>query len=246
MSPKNLMTRREIIKTLGAGAALTGLGLLSTRAGLVENSRPDSLKYPFTLPPLGYEFNALEPHIDSLTMSIHHDKHHQGYVNNANKAMHDYPELQGMGAAQVLANLKDVPEAIRGSVRNNVGGHANHSFFWKIIGPGAQSEPEGILGEAIIREFGTVGEFRTKFAQAAMQRFGSGWAWLSMFDGGLSIHSTPNQDSPISEGKTPLLGLDVWEHAYYLHYQNRRADYVNAFWSIVDWRQVEANYLTAV
>ncbi len=246
MSSKNLFTRREAIKTLGAGVALTGLGLMSTRKGYAEPSLPKPLAQPFALPSLTYDFDALEPHIDRRTMEIHHDKHHQGYVNKANMALADYPELHGRSANQLLTNLEEVPEPIRLSVRNNVGGHANHSLFWQVINPMGGGEPQGKLAAAISAEFGSLSELKAKFSQAAKTRFGSGWAWMSVRDGALIIHSTANQDSPLSAGIVPVLGLDVWEHAYYLHYQNRRADYVNAFWAVVNWRQVEANYLAAL
>ena len=207
---------------------------------------PDSVvartAQPFTLPPLGYDFDALEPAIDAQTMRIHHGKHHQGYINNANKALSGDADLQGRPAEELLRNLDDVPAEIRTAVRNNVGGHLNHSLFWSVISPDAGGEATGGLAQAIARDFGSFAAFQDKFADAAGKRFGSGWAWLSAKDGRLQVHSTANQDSPISEGWTPILGLDVWEHAYYLHYQNRRADYVKAFWSIVDWDNVAARF----
>jgi Fe-Mn family superoxide dismutase len=187
----------------------------------------------------------LEPHIDQRTMEIHHTKHHQAYITNANKALADYPELKGKSAEEVLRNLTLVPEAIRTTVRNNAGGHVNHSFFWKTIGPKAGGSPAGELADAITKTFGTFEAFKAQFADAAMKRFGSGWGWLSVQGGALKIHSTANQDSPLSEGAVPLLGVDVWEHAYYLHYQNRRADYLTAFWNVVNWSQVAMNFKTA-
>lgn len=239
------ITRRNLIKTLGAGAALVGMGLMSTRQSMAAGPQP--LAQPFTLPPLPYALDALEPYIDAQTMGIHHGKHHQGYLNNANKALADYPELQKQTAEELLKNLDAVPAEIRTAVRNNVGGHANHSLFWQIIGPNAGGEPTGKLADAIVSSFGSVDEFRTKFAETATKRFGSGWAWLSVgSDGELVVHSSANQDSPLSEGLVPVLGLDVWEHAYYLHYQNRRADYVKSFWSIVNWSQAAQNYAAAV
>jgi len=187
----------------------------------------------------------LEPYVDAQTMEIHHGKHHQGYVNNANKALSDYPELHGLLATQLLERLNEIPSSIRTAVRNNVGGHVNHSLFWKIIGPNKGGEPVGKLADAIKTTFGSVSAFQQEFATAAKTCFGSGWAWLSVKDDRLLVHSTANQDSPLSEGATPLLGLDVWEHAYYLNYQNRRADYINAFWSIVNWEQAEVNFTAA-
>lgn len=246
MKPQITFTRREVIKTLGAGAALAGMGLVPSKIGRAEPTVRLSLQQPFVLPPLAYDYAALEPHIDTLTMQIHHDKHHQGYVNNANKALVDYPDLQGMTAQQLLSDLEFLPVALRTTVRNNVGGHANHSLFWQVISPKGGGAPVGKLAQSIDRTFGSFQSFVTEFSNAAMHRFGSGWAWLSVVDGRLKIHSTENQDSPLSEGATPILGLDVWEHAYYLNYQNRRADYVQAFWNIVNWDQAGINFLETV
>ena len=234
---KTPISRRDALKTLGAGAALLGLGLTAGRAESTTASAPQ----PFTLPKLGYAFDALEPHIDARTMEIHHSKHHQAYINNANQALAGFPELHGLDAAALLRRLDSVPEKIRPAVRNNVGGHHNHSLFWQVIKPQGGGEPTGALAAAIVRDCGSLAAFKSQLTDAAMKRFGSGWAWLSLKEGTLRVHSTANQDSPLSEGATPLLGLDVWEHAYYLHYQNRRADYVAAFWNIVNWTQVEKN-----
>ncbi len=257
MTPPNFgsLSRRDALKTLGAGAALIGAGALSLRSLAAETMvRPVAptaaaitapTLQPFKLPDLGYPYAALEPHIDADTMKIHHTKHHQSYIDNANKALADQPELQRRSAEAILADLSGVPEKIRTAVRNNVGGHVNHSFFWKVIGPGQGGEPGGRLGNEIVKTFGSLDVFKTQFADAAMKRFGSGWAWLSVKGGALVVHSTPNQDSPLSEGATPVLGLDVWEHAYYLHYQNRRADYVKAFWNVVNWEQAGLNYQSA-
>ena len=193
----------------------------------------------FSLPTLDFPYDALEPYIDARTMEIHHSKHHAGYVNNANAALEGNPDLQDKDVGMLLADLNMVPEAIRTAVRNNVGGHANHSLFWKVMAPGAGGEPSGALAEAISAGFGDFASFKEQFSKAAMTRFGSGWAWLVKdAAGGLKVLSTANQDSPISEGMTPVLGLDVWEHAYYLNYQNRRADYVAAFWNVVNWDEV--------
>jgi superoxide dismutase, Fe-Mn family len=197
----------------------------------------------YELPPLPYPFAALEPHIDAKTMEIHHDKHHQAYITNANNALKDYSELAAKPVEELLANLSAVPEAIRTVVRNNAGGHANHSFFWKILGPNAGGSPKGKLAEAINSTFGSFDQFKEKFQAAGAGRFGSGWAWLVVNkEGKLEITSTPNQDSPISDGLKPVLGVDVWEHAYYLLYQNRRPDYLKAFWNVVNWVEVGKYY----
>jgi len=198
------------------------------------------------LPPLPYAYNALEPYIDQQTMEIHHDRHHAAYVNNLNAALEGYPELQDKPLEELLRNLGALPEAIRTAVRNNGGGHANHTLFWEIIGPGGGGEPRGELAQAVDKTFGSFAKFKEEFSKAAATRFGSGWAWLVVDqDGNLAIVSTPNQDTPLSEGKTPILGLDVWEHAYYLKYQNKRPDYIAAWWNVVDWDKVNARYLAA-
>ncbi|MBI2675924.1 MAG: superoxide dismutase [Candidatus Aenigmarchaeota archaeon] len=194
------------------------------------------------LPPLPYDFNALEPHIDTQTMQIHHGKHHAGYVNNLNAALEGHPDLQKLSVEQLLKEIKKVPENIRQAVINNAGGHANHSLFWNIMGPNGGGEPSGGLEEAISSSFGNFNSFKEQFAKAGLGRFGSGWAWLIQEGNKLSIISTPNQDSPLMEGKKPILGLDVWEHAYYLKYQNRRADYIAAWWNVVNWKEVEDGY----
>jgi Fe-Mn family superoxide dismutase len=195
------------------------------------------------LPPLPYANNALEPHIDALTMEIHHDRHHNAYVTNLNKALESAPELAGKSVDALIADLNAVPENIRTAVRNNGGGHANHSLFWEVIGPNAGGAPTGALAAAIDSELGGFEKFKEAFAAAAATRFGSGWAWLALSkDGKLKVYSLPNQDSPIMEGDTPLLGLDVWEHAYYLKYQNKRPDYIGAFWNVVNWNKVGALY----
>jgi superoxide dismutase, Fe-Mn family len=206
----------------------------------------------FELPKLPYPPNALEPHIDAKTMEIHHGKHHNAYVTNANNALKDQPALANLDVNTLIADLSKVPENIRGAVRNNAGGHSNHSFFWTIMGQGKGGAPKGKLAEAINSTFGSVDKFKEEFAKAAASRFGSGWAWLVVGgDKKLSIGSTANQDSPLMgkavaglEGK-PVIGLDVWEHAYYLNYQNRRPDYVTAWWNVVDWDAAEKNYQAA-
>ena len=190
------------------------------------------------LPPLPYAHNALEPFIDEQTMQIHHGKHHQTYVNNLNTALEKYPDLQGKTVEQLIADLNAIPEDIRTAVRNNGGGHANHSLFWTLMAPNAGGPPSGAVAEAIDAKFGNFDAFKEAFGKAAVGRFGSGWAWLIKSGSGVEITSTANQDSPLMEGKTPLLGLDVWEHAYYLKYQNRRPDYIAAWWNVVNWDAV--------
>ena len=190
---------------------------------------------PHQLPPLAYPNNALEPHIDEQTMMIHHDRHHATYVNNLNAALEKYPELQDKPVDALIADLNAVPEDIRTAVRNNGGGHANHSLFWQLLSPNGGGQPTGAVADAINSKFGSFDEFKEKFEAAGKTRFGSGWAWLVVSNGELEVTSTPNQDSPLSEGKTPILGVDVWEHAYYLKYQNRRPDYLAAFWNVVNW-----------
>jgi Fe-Mn family superoxide dismutase len=195
------------------------------------------------LPPLPYPNNALEPHIDETTMMIHHDRHHNAYVTNLNAALDKHPELHDKSLNDLISDLNSVPEAIRTAVRNNGGGHANHSLFWETIGPNAGGAPTGALAAAIESELGGFDKFKADFATAATTRFGSGWAWLAVSkDGKLKVYSLPNQDSPIMEGDTPVLGLDVWEHAYYLNYQNKRPDYIAAFWNVVNWAEVSKRY----
>jgi superoxide dismutase, Fe-Mn family len=197
----------------------------------------------FTLPPLPYDYNALEPHIDEQTMRIHHDKHHAAYVNNLNAALEGQAELQSKTVEQIVSNLAAVPEAIRTAARNNGGGHVNHTLFWEWMRPGGATEPGGALGDAINRTFGGFAQFKEQFAKACAGRFGSGWGWLTLDSKGtIAIESTPNQDSPLMDGKTPILGCDVWEHAYYLKYQNRRPDYVTAWWNVVNWTEVGKRY----
>ena len=197
----------------------------------------------FTLPPLPYGFDALEPHIDAATMKVHHDGHHAAYVNNLNKALESAPDLQSKSVEDLLANnLAGVPDSIKTAVRNNGGGHANHTMFWVIMGPNAGGQPSGQLASAINSKFSSFETFKEKFNAAAMGRFGSGWAWLVKKGNNLDIVSTANQDSPILDGQYPVMGLDVWEHAYYLKYQNRRAEYVNAWWNAVNWREVEKRF----
>jgi superoxide dismutase, Fe-Mn family len=199
-----------------------------------------------TLPPLPYDYSALEPHIDTQTMQIHHDKHHATYVTNLNNALKEHPDLQNKSIEQLLRDIDSVPEAIRTAVRNNGGGHHNHTLFWEIMTPGGAKEPSGDLASAIQSAVGGVDQLKEAINDAGAKRFGSGWAWLvADQSGAVSVISTPNQDSPLMEGKTPILGVDVWEHAYYLKYQNRRPDYLKAWWNVVNWNKVAENYAKA-
>ena len=263
------MNRRTFIVSTG----IIGAGLLEARAAMPglqhpypddfasnpnseENpvTKPEEKQVAFTLPPLPYPFDALEPHIDAKTMEIHHDKHHGAYVTNLNKALEGHPELQGKSLEYLLQNIDSIPENIRTAVRNNAGGHWNHSLFWTQLKKGGGGEPKGDLAAAIKSAFGSFADFQTKFAAAGVGRFGSGWAWLLVKDGKLVIASTPNQDTPISVTKEALpslpsgkavLGLDVWEHAYYLKYQNRRPDYIAAWWNVVNWDSAAEQYAAA-
>jgi Fe-Mn family superoxide dismutase len=199
----------------------------------------------YELPQLPYAYDALEPHIDKETMNIHHTKHHNTYITNVNVAIEGHADLAGKSVEELVSNIDEVPEAIRTAVRNNGGGHANHSLFWTILSPNGGGEPTGELGEAINAKFGSYENLKEEFAKAATTRFGSGWAWLVVNNGELEVTSTPNQDSPLMEGKTPILGLDVWEHAYYLNYQNRRPDYIASFWNVVNWDEVTKRFNSA-
>lgn len=198
---------------------------------------------PFEVPPLGYAFDALEPHIDKQTMTIHHDKHHAAYVTNLNAAIEKHPELAGKSAEDLIKDLNAVPDDIRTAVRNNGGGHVNHSMFWSIMKPGGGGTPTGPLADAISKAFGDFEKFKTQFNDAGVKQFGSGWVWLAKgADGGLKILSTPNQDNPMSQGLQPVIGNDVWEHAYYLKHQNKRADYLAVWWNVVDWNAAAARF----
>lgn len=245
MNSPDPVSRRDALKTLGAGAAVLGLASLGATSAGAAPAPVALTPQPFTLPKLAYAYDALEPHIDAKTMEIHHTKHHQAYITNANAALKDQAALQKLSAEEIVRSLGKAPEAIRTALRNNVGGHLNHAFFWKVIGPKGGGAPTGEVAASIAKGFGSFDAFKTQFAEAAMKRFGSGWAWLVAKDGKLAITSSANQDSPLAEGATPLLGLDVWEHAYYLNYQNRRADYIAAFWNVVQWPQVAANLVAA-
>ncbi len=198
-----------------------------------------------TLPNLPYAYNALEPYIDEQTMSIHHTKHHQAYIDKLNGAIKG-TKFERMDVNEILKKINDVPESIRGAVKNHGGGHSNHSFFWHVMAPKAGGSPPGKIGEAIVKAFGSFDKFKEDFTNAGMSRFGSGWSWLVLSNGKLEVYSTANQDSPLMEEKTPILGVDVWEHGYYLRYQNRRADYLAAWWNVVNWHQVEENYKKAM
>jgi superoxide dismutase, Fe-Mn family len=198
-----------------------------------------------TLPDLPYDYAALEPHIDGRTMEIHHTKHHQTYIDKLNAALEGHDDLAGQSIEDLMRNLAQVPSDIQGPVRNNGGGHANHSFFWTIMSPNGGGEPSGALASAIDQAFGSLKEFKEKFTAEGVNRFGSGWSWLVVDGGSLAAYSLPNQDSPLSEGHTPILGLDVWEHAYYLKYQNKRPDYIEAWWNVVNWDEVSKRFEAA-
>jgi len=230
------VTRREALSTLGVGAlalAASGRGLDAAAPGPAQAAAG-----PYTLAPLPYAFDALEPHIDALTMQIHHGKHHQAYVNNLNTALAAAGDAGKAPVDDLLKNLAALPEAVRTAVRNNGGGHVNHLQFWTVMAPAAGGAPTGAIADAITGAFGSFDAFKDQFSKAAMGRFGSGWAWLSDEKGKLVIHSTANQDTPSMEGKRAVFGLDVWEHAYYLKFQNRRADYVGAFWNVINWAEI--------
>jgi superoxide dismutase, Fe-Mn family len=203
------------------------------------------MAHPFKLPDLPYAFDALEPHIDAKTMEIHHDKHHAAYTNKLNEALEKHPHLQDRSIEELLRDLESIPEDIRTVVRNNGGGYANHALFWEIMGPNGGGEPSGPLADAITQKFGSFSDFRQKVSTAGANQFGSGWAWLVVADGGIDVYSAPNQDSPLMKGHRPILGVDVWEHAYYLKYQNRRPDYLEAWWNTVNWDEVARRYSDA-
>jgi superoxide dismutase, Fe-Mn family len=206
----------------------------------------EALQMAYTLPKLNYAYDALEPHIDAKTMEIHHTKHHQAYINNAVAALEKHPELLDKDPVDLLKNLNALPEDVRTALRNNVGGHVNHTLFWETLAPATGQTPSGALLDAINADFGSLDELKAKLDTAAKTRFGSGWAWLVVNNGKLEVVSTANQDNPISDGLTPLLGIDVWEHAYYLNYQNRRPDYIQAWFEVINWDAVAANYAKAI
>jgi Fe-Mn family superoxide dismutase len=232
-----MMTRRKALKTT---ALVTTVAAVVPKALAQAAAAPTG---PFTLPPLPYAFDALEPHIDAKTMEIHHDRHHKAYVDNLNKALAEAPApFQQWSVDDLLTRLDGVPQNIRTAVRNNGGGHYNHSLFWQMMKKGGGGEPKGELAKAIDASFGGFGTFKDAFAKAGLGQFGSGWAWLVVASGKLAIQATPNQDNPITQGAQPLLGIDVWEHAYYLKYQNKRADYIAAWWNVVNWDFVAERY----
>ena len=234
-------SRRSFIATSSAIVA-AGSVALSNRTFAAD----ETAAKPFKLPPLPYAYDALAPSIDAETMKIHYTKHHQGYVDKLNAAVSGKPELAGKTVEELLTNLDSLPKDVRMAIRNNGGGHANHTLFWTILRPiSGSSTISADLTAAIDSSFGSLDKFKEEFATAAAKRFGSGWAWLVKSDKGLEVVSTPNQDSPITMGKKPLLGLDVWEHAYYLNYQNRRPEYIEAFWTVVNWNQVSKNFVAA-
>lgn len=228
---KDALTRRTFL----AATAVAAGSLSASRTAL---AKPEA-GAPFTLPPLGYAFDALEPHIDAMTMEIHHDKHHAAYVTGLNTALEGLDAFKGKSVETILASIADVPEAKRQAVINHGGGHFNHTLFWELLTPGGAKAPTEPVAKAIDAACGSFDAFKTQFEDAAKKRFGSGWAWLvSDGEGKLEVLSTANQDCPLMTGKTPILGLDVWEHAYYLHYQNRRPDYITAFWNVINWDKV--------
>jgi Fe-Mn family superoxide dismutase len=243
------MNRRLVLKALGSAAGLAAAGnALEIRSWPQAPASPSAATPagPFTLPPLPYAYDALEPYIDAQTMHLHHDKHHQTYVNNLNAAVAGHPDLAKMSVDDLVANLNAVPEEIRTAVRNQGGGHANHSFWWQCLSRQGGAAPKAELAAEIDRQFGSLAQFQAAFVKASAGVFGSGWAWLTLAPGGkLQIETTPNQDSPLTAGRTPLLALDVWEHAYYLKYQNRRAEYIDGFFHVVNWDDAGSRYAKA-
>jgi len=238
---KTMMTRRQAIQTtLLATIASTGTPMLPSAKG--QAAAPPG---PFKLPPLPYDFDALEPHIDARTMEIHHDRHHAAYVANLNKAVAGNADLAAKPVQAIVRNLSSVPEGIRAAVRNNGGGHYNHMLFWHMMKKNGGGEPRGALAVAIDKKFGSFTAFKDDFTKAALGQFGSGWAWLTLDGKELKVEATPNQDNPLTQGRTPLLGIDVWEHAYYLKYQNKRADYIAAFYNVINWDFVAEQYRQA-
>jgi Fe-Mn family superoxide dismutase len=261
------VSRRDALRAFGASAVTLAASMLALRTSAADDkpadapaakdktpvpivpaasAAPAAPAGPFKLPELGYGYEALEPAIDTATMQIHHKRHHQAYINNANTALKDHAQLHSWTAEQMLRDIKKVPGSISTTVRNNVGGHANHTLFWDILTPGGPKEPTGALKGAIERDLTNFGSMIVKLNEVSMARFGSGWAWLCVYNKKLSVYSTANQDSPLMDGATPILGIDVWEHAYYLKYQNKRADYVKAVIGLINWDKVGARYKEAV
>lgn len=247
-----MTSRRNFLSLIGVGTAATFFGTLtsSSLANPVSTQQAPTrsgVKDVFKLPPLTYDYNALEPHIDAATMKFHHDKHHAAYVKNLNAAVAKYPQLQTTTVEELLITLNTLPKDIQTTVRNNGGGHLNHSMFWQIMGPNGGGVPKGEIAAAINTNFGSFDRFKTEFNQAGTKIFGSGWAWLvSSKDGKLKIITTPNQDNPITQGLYPILGNDVWEHAYYLKYQNRRPDYLSAWWNVINWTEVNQRFIKSL
>ncbi|MBD2777627.1 superoxide dismutase [Iningainema tapete] len=241
------INRRHFLFILGAGAgtfALDACALAQNNSS--GNQTTQGAAGTIQLPPLPYPYEALEPHIDRATMQFHHDKHHATYVKNLNEALNKHPQLKGKSVEDLLRNLNSVPEDIRTTVRNNGGGHVNHAMFWRIMKPQGGGEPTGALATAINQNFGSFANFKKQFNEAGGKRFGSGWVWLARNNGGkLEITTTPNQDTPLSEGKYPIMGNDVWEHAYYLKYQNRRTDYLDAWWNVLNWDEINTRFAAA-
>jgi superoxide dismutase, Fe-Mn family len=239
------INRRHFLLLLGATTGAAACGTFSPTAAPVKASPIQQAQGSdiFTLPPLRYDYKALEPYIDAATMQFHHDKHHAAYVKNLNDAVNKYPQLKNKTAEQLIQNLNSLPEDIRKTVKNNGGGHINHTMFWEIMGPNGGGQPKGAIAAAITQSFGNFDSFKKEFNEAGTKRFGSGWAWLVRTkDGKLQVTSTANQDSPLMEGMYPIMGNDVWEHAYYLKYQNKRADYLTAWWNVVNWTEVNKRF----
>jgi Fe-Mn family superoxide dismutase len=253
-SPSSL-SRRDALRAFGASALAVGAAFLAPRSRAADavpapaaggTSAPPAPSGPFKLPPLGFEYNALEPAINQLTMELHHKRHHQAYINNANLALQNNPELHGKSAEELLGAMNSVPGSIRLAVRNNVGGHANHTLFWDILAPGGAKTPGGSLARKLTSDLKSFEDMIRELSAAALGRFGSGWAWLSVYNKKLIVQSTANQDSPLMDGATPILGLDVWEHAYYLNYQNRRGDYVSNLLGLINWDRVGKRFEAAM
>ena len=238
------LKRRHFLYLLGIGASTFTLESCAFASQNTSSSKiSQNTSGTIELPPLPYDYDALEPHIDARTMQFHHDKHHAGYVKNLNAALAKYPQLQQKSVEELLENLKEIPTEVRNTIRNNGGGHVNHSMFWKIMKPNGGGEPTGAIANAINDNFGSFAQLKSQFNEAGAKRFGSGWAWLVFNKNGkLEVMSTGNQDSPFSEGKYPIMGNDVWEHAYYLNYQNRRKDYLEAWWNLINWDEVNKRF----
>jgi superoxide dismutase, Fe-Mn family len=237
-----MTTRRNFIYLLGAGTTVTFFGTVTNASGATLTATTATGTDIFKLPPLTYDYNALEPHIDATTMKFHHDKHHAAYVKNLNAAVNKYPELKTKSVEEMLVNLRKLPKDIQTIVRNNGGGHLNHSMYWQIMSPKGGGVPTGKIATAIKSQFGTFDAFKTQFDRMGTKLFGSGWVWLVQEKGQLKIITTPNQDTPISQGLYPIMGNDVWEHAYYLKYQNRRPEYLSAWWNVINWTEVDRRF----